>query len=303
MVRLKIMVFFFVASLFVFSCTKEKQPPALGDHTEKPDNPNGSGGSSSSGKASVVLSLGANWGDIFTAGPKGTLYIRNSTKVFNVYTPGEDGKFGKANPFPGDPWGVSANAYYMGKSQAVETMMVVNIPPAGLFRFDVKPTGFLEIHPTTNPADPWPSNFGFWYGDGWDNYDIIAFKEKFVFQISHNKGEALFRSNFAEFMDDWSTWNRPATLKRDDLNKKFDGYLGAMAMGDSLLIVEKSGNLTAYAVDGTGNLGSNTKVGSGWEVYKKFAAVGNDILAIDNKGDVYRYKIDLKKTNNDAIKP
>jgi len=104
-------------------------------------------------------------------------------------------------------------------------------------------------------------------------------------------------------MDDWSTWNRPATLKRDDLNKKFDGYLGAMAMGDSLLIVEKSGNLTAYAVDGTGNLGSNTKVGSGWEVYKKFAAVGNDILAIDNKGDVYRYKIDLKKTNNDAIKP
>jgi hypothetical protein len=191
----------------------------------------------------------------------------------------------------------------MGKSQNVETMMVVNIPPAGLFRFDVKPTGFLEIHPTTKPSDPWPNNFGFWYGDGWNNYDIISFKEKFVFQISHDKGEALLRSNFAEFMDDWSTWNRPATLKRDDMGKKFDGYLGAITMGDSLLIVGKNGDLTAYAVDGNGALNNGTKVGGGWDVHKRFTTVGNNILAIDSKGDVYRYKIDLKKTNNDAIKP
>lgn len=296
--RLKSLLFLFGVIMLFASCKKTINPPALGDHTIPDTSSN-----NNSAAQKVVLSLGSAWGDIFQTGPKGILYVRNTNKVINVYTPDDKGKFGVPNPFPGDPWDASASMYYMGVAQNVETMMVANVPPAGLFRFDIKTTGLLEIHPTTNAADPWPTNFGFWYGDGWDNYDIIAFNGKFVFQISHNQGEALLRSKFTDFTDDWSTWNRPATLQRTDMSKKFDGYRAAMAMGNDLLIVTKDGSLMAYAVNDNGDLDAGKKIGKGWEIYKRMASTGNDILAIDSKGDVYRYTIDLQKTTNDAIKP
>ena len=193
--------------------------------------------------------------------------------------------------------------YYMGMAQNVQTVFVANAPPAGLFRFDVGANGFLTMHPTTNPADPWPTNFGFWYGDGWNNYDLIAFNGKFVFQIAHNEGESLLRSEFQNFTNDWSTWNRPATLQRDDTGKKFSGYRAAMAMKNSLLIVTAGGDLMAYVVDDNGNLDSGKKIGAGWNVYNRIAAAGDDILAVAANGEVYRYAIDLTKTTNDANKP
>lgn len=120
---------------------------------------------------------------------------------------------------------------------------------------------------------------------------------------TNNKREALLRSGVQEYSDYQITWNRPATLQRDDTGKKFDGYKAAMAMGDDLLIVTKDGDLMAYAVDGDGNLDDGTKIGTGWDVYKRIVATGNDILALDTKGDVYRYAIDLTKTDNDADQP
>lgn len=295
--QLKSIIFLLTTIAFMASCSKNPEPPALGDHTETPGGTNG-GTQVASGKK--VLSVGAAWGDIFRPGPKGILYIRNKDKIFNVYTPKDDGTFGAGSPFPGNPWDASADLYYMGVAQNVETVMIPNVPPAGLFRFDVKAAGLLEMHPTTNAADPWPNNFGFWYGDHWDNFEIIAFNGKYVFQIAHDQGQALLRSDFQEFTDDWSTWNRPATLHRDETGKKFDGYRAAMAMGNDLLIVTKDGDLMAYVVSDDGSLDSGKKIGTGWKAYDRVVATGSDILAIDNKGDVYRYTIDLTKTNNDA---
>lgn len=290
--RLNSLILLFATITLMASCLKNPEPPALGDHTVD------IGDKADTGKG--VLSLGANWGNIFQTGPKGILYVRNTGNIIKIYTPDDKGVFGTGTPFPGDPWEASANIYYMGVAQGVQTVMVTNVPPAGLFRFDADENGFLSIHPTTNAADPWPTNFGFWYGDGWDNYDIIAFNGKFVFQISHNEGEALLRSDFQEFTDDWSTWNRPGTLHRDETGKKFDGYRSAMTMGNNLLIVTKDGDLMAYAVDNDGNLDDGTRVGTGWKIYNRIVATGNDVLAIDSKGDVYRYTIDLKRTDNNA---
>jgi hypothetical protein len=290
--RLKPLILLLATVTFMASCSKNPEPPALGDHTVD------IGDKADTGKG--VLSLGANWGNIFQTGPKGILYVRNTGNIIKVYTPDDKGVFGIGTPFPGDPWEASANIYYMGVAQGVETVMVTNVPPAGLFRFDADANGLLSIHPTTNAADPWPTNFGFWYGDGWDNYDIIAFNGKFVFQISHNEGEALLRSDFGEFTDDWSTWNRPGTLHRDDVGKKFDGYRSAFAMENDLIIVTKDGDLMAYAVDNDGNLDDGTKVGTGWKAYDRIVATGKDILAIDSKGNVSRYTIDLKRTDNNA---
>lgn len=282
------------------SCSKYPDTPALGDHTSAEYIKDQQ--AANSGKR--VLGLGSNWGDIFQAGPKGRLYVRNGAKIFKVYSPNDKGVFGEGLAFPGDPWAASLNLFYMGVAQNVETAMVVNEPPfGGLFRFDIKATGLLEIHPTTNAADPWPNNFGFWYGDGWHKYDIIAFNGKFVFQMAHEEGETLYRSAFQEFTDDWSTWNRAGTIKRTNTGLKFDKYLSAMVMKNSLLIVTKDGDLMAYEVDETGNLGSGKKIGKGWNIYKKMVATGDDILALDSKGDVYRYPIDLKKTVNDAETP
>lgn len=299
--QLKSIFLLFAATSFIFlsSCSKEKNPPPLGGGNDTPTNtnPGNSGGAAISTK---VLSLGNGWGDIFQTGPKGILYVRNKSGVFNIYTPDDKGMFGSGNPFPGDPWSASANLYYMGVAQKVQTVMITNVPPAGLFRFDVDANGFLIVHPTTNPSDPFPTNFGFWYGDGWDNYDIIALNGRFVFQIAHNKGEELLRSKFSDFTDDWSTWNRPATLIRDDVGISFKDYRFAMSMGDNLLIVNSTGDLTTYVVDTDGNLDAGTKIGKGWDKYSKVASVGNDLLAIDANGDVFRYTIDLTKTNNDA---
>lgn len=293
MIRLKHWILIPVMLLFIFSCMKKYDPPALGDHT-KPDT------TQSTGTGKKVLTLPADWGDIFKTGQNGKLYVRNKDKVFNVYTPGADGVFGVGTPFPGTPWDASANLYYMGLAQNVQTVMVVNVPPAGMFRFDAAANGMLTMHPTTNAADPFPTNFGFWYGDGWDKYNIIAFNGKFVFQIAHNQGEALLRSPFAQFTDDWSTWNRPATLQRDDTGKKFEGYRSAMAMGNHLLIITRDGDLMAYAVDDSGNLNNGTKIGSGWSTYTRTTATGNDILGINSKGEVFRHTIDVTKTTNNA---
>lgn len=293
MIRLKHWILIPVMLLFIFSCMKKYEPPALGDHT-KPEP------TQDSGTAKKVLTLPSEWGDIFKTGQNGKLYVRNKDKIFNVYTPGADGVFGAGTPFPGTPWDASAKLYYMGLAQNVQTVMVVNTPPAGMFRFDAASNGTLTMHPTTNAADPFPTNFGFWYGDGWDKYDIIAFNGKFVFQIAHNQGEALLRSPFAEFTDDWSTWNRPATLPRHDTGKKFEGYRSAMAMGNNLLIITRDGDLMAYAVDDSGNLNNGTKIGSGWNTYTRTTATGNDILGINSKGEVFRHTIDVTKTTNNA---
>lgn len=299
--RLTPFIFLLATVAFMTACSKKNpEPPALGDNTGT-DNNNPDPGGASAGKK--VLSLGNNWGDIFRAGPKGTLYVRNGAKIFKVYKPDDKGIFGDGLAFPGDPWEYSADLYYMGVAQGVETVMIPNVPPAGLFRFDIKPDGLLDIHPTTKADDPWPNNFGFWYGDGWDKFDLIPFKEKFVFQIAHDEGESLLRSDFGEFTDDWSTWNRPKTLKREDTGLKFSKYRAAMAMDNSLLIINNDGDLMAYAVNDAGAVAQGKKIGSGWQVYKRFAATGTDILALDSKGDVYRYKIDLAKTDNNADKP
>lgn len=291
-----------LASLtFMTACSKKNpEPPALGDHTGVDDN-NPNPGSKKAGEK--VLSLGNIWGDIFRIGPKGTLYVRNSSKTFKVYKPNDKGVFADGLAFPGDPWEASADLYYLGVAQGVETVMISNVPPAGLFRFDVKSDGLLDIHPTTKADDPWPNNFGFWYGDGWDKFDFIPFKGKFVFQIAHDEGESLLRSDFGKFTDDFSTWNRPATLKRDDTGLKFSKYKAAMAMGNNLLIINNEGDLMSYAVDDAGAVAGGKKIGTGWQVYKRFAATGNDLLALDSKGDVYRYKIDLAKTDNNADEP
>lgn len=296
--RLTSLLLLLTTIAFIVSCTKNPEPPALGDRTNPETNNPGKN------DAKKVLSLGNNWGDIFQTGPKGRLYVRNGAKIIKVYTPDDKGVFGDGLAFPGDPWEASLNMFYMGVAQDVETFMVVNEPPyGGLFRFDIKSDGLLDIHPTTNAADPWPNNFGFWYGDGWHKYDVIAFNGKYVFQIAHEEGETLYRSAFQEFTDDWSTWNRASTISRENTGLKFDQYRAAMVMKNSLLIVNKDGDLMAYAIDETGKPDAGKKIGKGWKIYKKVVATGNDILAVDNKGDVYRYTIDLTKTTNDADEP
>src|SRR5690606_5202784 len=125
--------FLLTAVAFMCSCTKYPEAPGLGDRT-RPDTTKS--GNQDAGKK--VLSLGNNWGDIFQIGPKGKLYVRNSAKMFKVYTPDDKGVFGEGVAFPGDPWDASMNMFYMGVAQNVETMMVVNEPPfGGLFRFNV----------------------------------------------------------------------------------------------------------------------------------------------------------------------
>lgn len=303
MSRLKSLVLISAAFMFIISCTKTIEPPALGDHTEYQFNTPPPPVDPPPAKNTLVLSLGAKWGDIILGGPKNTIYVRNDNKVFNIYKPNDEGIYGTGTPFPGDPWDASANAFYMGVAQGAETMMVTNVPPAGLFRFDINSQGFLDVHPTTNAADPWPTNFGFWYGDGWDKYDIIAFKDKFVFQIDHSQDEALLRSSFADFTDDWSTWNRPATLVRDATGKSFKDYRAALSVGDSLLIVTSGGDMMAFAVDDNGDLDAGTKVGENWKIYQRIFAIGRNVFGLDSKGDIYRYTVDLSKTDNDAVEP
>lgn len=245
-----------------------------------------------------VLSLGANWGDIISAGPDDILYIRDADDVMWIYKPDAQGVYSlAATPFPGDPWGASGWFYYIKDN--IE--LVVNDDGfAGMFRFDINPdTYFLTGKETVNPDDPWPNNFGYWYGDGWDNFNLIPLGEFIFFHNRENKD--LLRAPMDAFLDPFpGTWHKPGWVEDENniVESNFN-YQQIVAIDHNLMGLEGNGALWVYPVSDEGELGEAKKIGSGWNKYTRIVALsGNVLLALDDNGDVFRYVIDIDEEYN-----
>lgn len=57
-----------------------------------------------------------------------------------------------------------------------------------------------------------------------------------------------------------------------------------------MLALEANGKLWLYFMSDEGVPGAKRLVGEGWDIYQKIIVSGDDILALDDHGDVYRYK-------------
>jgi hypothetical protein len=168
----------------------------------------------------------------------------------------------------------------------------------GLFRFDVDPDNYeLTATKSVRPDDPVsPDNFGFWYGDGWNVYDVLSAGD-YIYLANHDNGD-LISYPMSDFLDKESgTWNKITVIQNngDVVGHGFDDYMQMLVLNDSgsyyLLGVKSDGTLWAYAVsEGDGSIGDAKKIGSGWDAYVKLITTGDDILALDSSGDLYRYK-------------
>jgi hypothetical protein len=244
-----------------------------------------------------VLSLGPNWGNIIVSGPDGILYIRDASKIFHIYKPNKNGIYpvSDTTTFPGAPWDLSMKFVTINDT----TAMVANTSPYGLFRFVVNQnTHLLTPAPTVNPSDPHPDNFGFFYGNGWNRYEIIP-HGKFVFLFDH-KNNVLLRTPTSVFIDPWSSWNMTNWLNNpnppDYTRKKvktgtdFGVYKEVLSFSNGLIAWKKDGTLWYYPVATNGTVGDKNKIGAGWNKYVKLIISGDDILALDSNGNLYRFK-------------
>jgi hypothetical protein len=241
-----------------------------------------------------VLSLGQDWGDILANGPDGVLYKRDPGKVIHVYVPDKNGVY--SNPptkFPGGPWNASGWFYYINNN----TEFVVNNDGYyGGFRFDVDPnTYLLSPSPTVNASDPFPTNFGFYYGDGWNVYNVLAAGD-YVFLVNKNNGD-LLQVSMSDFLNKApGTWHKITDIQNANnvIASGFDAYKQVLALDASgsyyLLAVKSDGTLWAYPISKNGDVGDAKQIGSGWNKYVKLITTGDDILALDSNGDLYRYK-------------
>ena len=59
---------------------------------------------------------------------------------------------------------------------------------------------------------------------------------------------------------------------------------------NSLLALDKLGDLWQYPLTDDGVFGSRVKVGTGWDMYVHVMTAGTDLLALDSNGDLWRYK-------------
>lgn len=240
-----------------------------------------------------VLGLGANWGNIISAGPDDILYIGDTNKIIWVYKPDSEGVYSlAATPFPGDPWGASGWFYYIKDN--IE--FVVNDDGFyGMFRFDIDPeTYFLTAKETVNPADPWPNNFGFWYGDGWNKFNLIPHGEFIFFHNRENKD--LMRVPMDPFLDPFpGTWHKPGWF--EDANNIIEtnfNYEQLVSFDDNLMGLKADGTLWVFPISEEGELGDAKQIGSGWDKYTRIIALSNSvILGLDSNGDIFRYVIDI----------
>lgn len=216
--------------------------------------------------AEKVLSLGQNWGNILTSGPDGTFYIRDKNLDILLYEPDEEGVFSGPPKTIGIFWDVTESMYYVNET----TLVARNIPPAGLFRFTISDDYELEAMPDWND---------FWLGDGWDRWVIIPHKEYFF--LIDDKGDLLRMSALA-------FENAPKTT----VIPSFGEHKQVLSFEDYLLALKPDGSLWLYPVKSNGDLGAAQELGSGWNKYERIVVVGQDILAFDEKGDVFRYEID-----------
>lgn len=239
-----------------------------------------------------VLSLGSNWGNNISTGPDGVLYIRDNGNYMWVYKPDETGIYSdQPTRFPGEPWGASGWFYYIKDN--IE--FVVNDDGFyGMFRFDIQPDSyFLDPKETVNPADPWPNNFGFWYGDGWNKVTLLP-QGDYLFFVNKQNGN-LLRAPMDDFLDPYvGTWHKPGWI--EDVNNivatGFGVYREVISFKNNLMAVKSDGTLWIYPVSENGQLGSAKQIGTGWNLFKKIIVTEHGVLALDEAGDLYRFEID-----------
>lgn len=243
-----------------------------------------------------ALGLGTNWGNVISAGPDDILYIRDNDAVVWIYKPDAEGVYSLgATPFPGDPWHVSGWFYYIKDN--IE--MVVNDDDfGGMWRFDINPdTYFLTAKETVNTADPYPSNFGHFYGDGWNNINVISHGEFIFFHNRQNND--LMRAPMDPFLDPIpGTWHKAGWYEDEDniIEPNFN-YQQIVSIDNHLMGMEGNGRLWVFPVSDEGDLGEARQIGSGWNKYTRIVGLSNNaILALDNNGDVFRYVLDLDET-------
>lgn len=211
-----------------------------------------------------VLSLGTNWGNLLSNGARGTLIRRNTVNDILLYTPDAQGNFSTAPRTILFNWADTESFYLVN-----ETSIVVRNYPywAGLFNFVIDAQHNIIGAPT------------FWLGDFWDKYTLVPFKNYFL------------------TIDAQGVMRRQPTLTDINATKTqvgtgFTGFKQILSYTDYLLAVGNDGKLWLYNMSADGIPGSRRQVGQGWDMYTKIIVSGTDILGLDSKGDVYRYKFD-----------
>ncbi|MGJ7032927.1 DUF1735 domain-containing protein [Niabella hirudinis] len=232
-----------------------------------------------------VLKLGSSWGGIFSLGPKNTI-ISNDKNSLDILMnlPKNDGDYNQAALHIGIRWDASESFYYLNEN----AMVVRNAPYwAGLFRFDMHPENILQNNPKpaeniiTGIAD-WNT---FWLGDFWNKYLIVPFRN---YMITADNGGVLWRQPLFAKIDQ----------NRTQVGAGFNysqGVAYPSVNSNALLFVNAAGELWYYPVSETGVPGTGKKIGTGWNVFRKIIVSGNDILALDGSGSVYRLAFDPEK--------
>lgn len=234
-----------------------------------------------------ILNLGNNWGDIYCLGPKNTIVSNDkNSKDILMYLPNAEGIYNQPPLHIGINWRDSESFYYVSET----SMVVRNFPYwAGLFRFNMHPENIVQNN--TTPADNIMNSIAdwntFWLGDFWNKYMIVPFRN---YIITIDNGGTVWRQPVFSKID----------VNRTQVATGFDfTQVVPFPSKDptALLCLTAAGDLWYYPVSTDGVPGDGKKVGSGWNVFKKFIVSESDILAVSaSTNGVYRLSFDPDNT-------
>ena len=127
--------------------------------------------------------------------------------------------------------------------------------------------------------------------DGWTGtaltadpvYDLmIPFKNSMLFRSSLGANMTMYHSNGSFSVTD--KINMEGEWK----------FTSIFEYGDNLFCVEESGDLWQYPSTEEGVVGPRTKVGSGWDMYKKVFAFNGKLIGIDKDNKLWLYNFDIR---------
>ena len=209
-----------------------------------------------------VLSLGENWGLFINPGSRGSLLLKKHNHDILSYVPDAEGQFTSEPKVVGVFWDASESWYLIDD----QSIVFRNHPYwAGLFSFKINADYSMVA------ANP------FWLGDFWNQWTIIPYK------------------NYMLTVDANGVMNRQAKLTNPSAAKTevatgLKGYKQLLVFKDNLLALEGNGKLWVYTLSELAVPSNRRLLGEGWDMYQKIMVLNDDLVGLDSKGDVYRYK-------------
>ena len=127
--------------------------------------------------------------------------------------------------------------------------------------------------------------------DGWTGNVLLA-DPVYDMMIPYNTS-MLFRTATGSNMVMYHTNGSFTLTNKINMEGEWK-FTSIFQYGDNLFCAEADGDLWQYPLTDAGVVGPRTKIGSGWDMYKKVFAFNDKLIGIDNDNKLWLYNFDIR---------